>query len=140
MIVGALVALAVMFVLWFSLGSERGAALIGGTLLNMAVAGAMLSYVMQALSFILLRRNQPHIERPYVSPLGIPGAVVTIVIALVTLAYQLQDPVYRTAVLGVLAWFAVGILYFALIGRHRLILSPEEEFALTKGQGEYKSY
>jgi ethanolamine permease len=27
-----------------------------------------------------------------------------------------------------------------VIGRHKLILSPEEEFALTKGQGEYKSY
>ena len=29
--------------------------------------------------------------------------------------------------------------YFLLIGRHKLILSPEEEFALTKGESEYKS-
>jgi ethanolamine permease len=27
----------------------------------------------------------------------------------------------------------LGILYFAIAGRHRLVLSPEEEFALTRG-------
>ena len=70
----------------------QGGAIIGGMLLNMAVFGAMFSYILQAVSFILLRQNQPHIERPYVSPLGIPGAVVTIVIGVVTLLYQLQDP------------------------------------------------
>ncbi len=37
---------------------------------------------------------------------------------------------YRAGVLGVAAWFGAGILYFALIGRHRLGLSPEEEFAM----------
>jgi ethanolamine permease len=78
-----------------------------------------------------LRINQPNIERPYVSPLGNAGAVVTIVIAAVTLLYQLADPVYRSGVLGVLIWFAVATLYFALVGRHKLILSPEEEFALS---------
>jgi ethanolamine permease len=39
-----------------------------------------------------------------------------------------------------MAWFAIGILYFAFIGRHKLILSPEEEFALSKGTAEYKSH
>jgi ethanolamine permease len=85
---------------------------------------------LQAVSFILLRQNKPHIERPYVSPLGIPGAVVTIVIGVVTLLYQIQDPNFFKGVFWVLVWFAVGIVYFALIGRHKLILSPEEEFAL----------
>jgi ethanolamine permease len=132
MVLASVVALAVMFVLWFSLGSDRGSAVIGGTLLNMAVFGAMFSYVMQALSFILLRRRFPGIERPYRSPLGIPGAVVTLVVALVTLYFQLTDPVYRTGVLWVAVWFGVGIAYFALVGRHRLILSPEEEFALSQ--------
>jgi ethanolamine permease len=118
-------------VIFWTRGADRGAAVIGGTLLNMAVAGAMLSYIAQAVSFILLRINQPNIDRPYVSPLGNAGAVVTIVIAAVTLLYQLADPVYRAGVVGVLIWFGIAILYFALVGRHRLILSPEEEFALT---------
>jgi len=37
-------------------------------------------------------------------------------------------------VAGAAAWYAAGILYFALFGRHRLVLSPEEEFALSQGK------
>ncbi|MFG1400573.1 amino acid permease [Xanthobacter sediminis] len=140
MMAGAAVGLAIMLVIWFALGADAGAAAIGGTLLNMAVFGAMLSYVMQAISFILLRKNMGHIARPYKSPFGIPGAVATIVIALVTIYYQLSDPVYRSGVIGVAIWFAVGIAYFAAFGRHKLVLSPEEEFAMSKGTTEYKSY
>jgi ethanolamine permease len=139
MIAGAVVGFAVMLVVFFAWGAEAGGAFIGATLLNMAVFGAMLSYFMQAVSFILLRRNMPHIERPYVSPLGITGAVATIVIALVTIAFQLLDPVYRQGVFGVAIWFAVGIVYFAAIGRNKLVLSPEEEFALSGGKSEYRS-
>jgi len=130
MIVGALVALAVMLIVWFSVGSEQGSAIISATLLNMAVFGAMFSYILQAVSFIMLRRNLPNIERPFRSPLGIPGAVLTIVIGLVTVYYQLSDPVYRVVVIAVACWFVLGILYFALFARHRMILSPEEEFAM----------
>jgi ethanolamine permease len=96
----------------------------------MAVFGAMFSYILQAVSFIILRRNLPHIERPYRSPLGIPGAALTIVIGVVTVYYQLSDPVYRVGVIAVAIWFVVGILYFALFARHRMVLSPEEEFAM----------
>jgi ethanolamine permease len=99
-------------------------------LLNMAVFGAMFSYILQAVSFILLRKNQPHIERPYRSPLGIPGAVVTIIIGLVTLYYQIWDPNFFKGVVWVGVWFVLAIVYFALVGRHKLILSPEEEFAM----------
>lgn len=139
MIAGALVALCIMLAIWFALGAEQGTAVIGGTLLNMAVFGAMISYVMQALSFIMLRVKLPGIERPYRSPFGIPGAVLTIVIALATIAFQLVDPVYRQGVIGVAVWFAVGMIYFALIGRHKLVLSPEEEFAMGKGQVAYRT-
>lgn len=136
MISGALLGLAVMLVIWFVNGgggegeTQLGDDIIGTVLLNMAVFGAMLSYIMQAVSFILLRRNQPNIERPFKSPLGIPGAVITIVIATVTLYYQLHDPNFFRGVIWVILWCAIGIAYFAAIGRHKLILSPEEEFAL----------
>ncbi len=136
MIAGAILGLGIMMVMWFALGGDAAGSLIGSVLLNMAVFGAMCSYILQAVSFILLRQNQPHIERPYVSPLGIPGAVVTIIIGLVTLLYQIQDPNFFKGVIWVIVWFVVGIIYFALIGRHKLILSPEEEFALGhKSQG-----
>ena len=136
MIAGSLLGLAVMLIIWFVNGgggsgeTQLGDDIIGTVLLNMAVFGAMLSYIAQALSFILLRRNKPDIERPYRSPVGIPGAVVTIIIAVVTLGYQVQDPNFFRGVIWVILWCAVGIIYFALVGRHKLILSPEEEFAL----------
>jgi ethanolamine permease len=31
-------------------------------------------------------------------------------------------------------WFVLGLLYFGLSGRNKLVLSPEEEFALTRGE------
>lgn len=127
---GALIGFAVMIAVWVLLGAEKGGALIGGTLLNMAVFGAMISYAMQGLSFILLRRNRPDMERPYRSPLGLTGAALTLVIALVTIWFQVQDPVYRNGVYGAAIWYAAGLLYFAVSGRHRLVLSPEERFAL----------
>lgn len=136
MIAGALLALTVMFILWFSLGADKGAAVIGGTLLNMAVFGAMFSYIMQAVSFIQLRKKFPLLARPYRSPFGEIGAILTILIAAVTLYFQLTDPVYQQGVLWVAIWFGVGIAYFALVGRKRLILSPEEEFALDHAKSQ----
>jgi len=136
MMSGAALGLTVMLIIWFANGgggaedSQQGDDIIGTVLLNMAVFGAMLSYIMQALSFILLRRNQPNMERPFRSPLGIGGASVTIIIAAITLFYQMQDPNFFKGVIWVVLWCAVGIAYFGLIGRNKLILSPEEEFAL----------
>ncbi|HET7810360.1 MAG TPA: amino acid permease [Steroidobacteraceae bacterium] len=123
-----------MIIVWFVAPEDKRGAVIGGTLLNMAVFGAMISYAMQGLSFILLRKNMPNIVRPYRSPVGVFGAFVTIVVALVTLYYQLQDPVYRVGVYAVAVFYALGIVYFALYGRNQLILSPEEEFAMSKGE------
>jgi ethanolamine permease len=119
-----------MFALWFGMGAESGGAAIQGMLLNMAVAGAMLSYLAQAVSFIVLRLKHPGLDRPYRSPLGIAGAVVTLLLSILTLAFQLLDPVFVTGVLGVGVWFAIGIAWFAAVGRHRLVLAPEEAFAL----------
>ncbi|TAJ82466.1 amino acid permease [Reyranella sp.] len=130
LIAGSVVALTLMLGLWFGMGAEKGAAVIQGMLLNMAVAGAMLSYLLQAVSFLVLRARLPSLTRPYRSPMGVGGAIVTIAIAAVTLVYQLLDPVFVSGVLGVCAWFALGILWFALVGRNRLVLSPEEAFAV----------
>ena len=130
LVAAALIGLAVMLVVWFTMGGQNAGAFIGGVLLNMAVFGAMFSYLLQALTFIQLRRRFPHIERPFRSPFGIPGAMLTVIIAAVTIGFQLADPVYRTGVIGVAIWYGLTILYFAVHGRNTLVLSPEEEFAL----------
>jgi ethanolamine permease len=130
LIAAALIGLAVMLVVWFTVGGERAGSFIGGILLNMAVFGAMLSYLLQGLTFIQLRRRFPNIERPFRSPLGVAGAALTVIIALVTIGFQLADPQYRMGVIGVAIWYALAILYFAAYGRKSLVLSPEEEFAV----------
>ncbi|MGQ0656911.1 MAG: amino acid permease [Chromatiales bacterium] len=129
LITGAVMGFVLMLVIYYWKGAESGA-IIGGTLLNMAVFGAMISYFMQALAYILLKNNFPNIERPYVSPLGRIGALVTLIIAAVTLYMQLQDPVYRQAVIGTAIWYSCGIMYFAVYGRKTLVYSPEEDFAV----------
>ncbi|MBM6596744.1 amino acid permease [Microvirga pudoricolor] len=140
LIAGAVIGLAVMMVIWFARGAEAGATVIGGTLLNMAVAGAMLAYFMQGMSYIVLKTKFAHLPRPYKSPFGIAGAVVCMAIAAVTLYFQLTDPVFRTAVFGVAVYYVIMMAYFLVIGRHKLILSPEEEFAVSKGETEYKTH
>ena len=107
---------------------------VGASLLYMAVFGAVISYFMQCVSFILLRRRFPHILRPYRSPAGEWGAAIAAVIALCALGAILYNDDYRPGVYGVAIVYLVALAYFAAAGRHRLVLSPEEEFAMTRGE------
>jgi ethanolamine permease len=112
------------------LGAEHP---VGAVLLNMAVFGAVLSYALQALSFVLLRRRLPHHPRPFRSPLGVPGALVALALSAATfVALFVSDPVYRRVAVGAAVWYALGLAWFALVGRRRLVLSPEERFAVER--------
>jgi len=126
LIAGSLLGLAAALgIYWFGQNSQ-----VGAILLNMAVFGAVLAYILQMASFLILRRNLPSIERPYVSPLGIAGALTAAAIAGITLIVLFLNPDYNKGVWGAAVWFALGIAYFALYARKRLVLSPEEEFAV----------
>jgi len=104
---------------------------VGAALLNMAVFGAVIAYIMQMVAFVILRRKLPHINRPYRSPLGNAGALVAAGIALVTLIFLFLNEDYRVGVYGCALWFGAGLLYFGLVGRTKLVYSPEEEFAVN---------
>ncbi len=104
---------------------------VGAVLLNMAVFGAVLAYILQMASFLILRAKFKSLHRPYVSPLGVPGAVVAMLIAAVTLVTLFLNADYRMGVVGAAIWFALGIAYFVFHARHRLIMAPEEEFAAS---------
>ncbi|HUU67564.1 MAG TPA: amino acid permease [Methyloceanibacter sp.] len=135
LIAGAVLGLAVMLTVWLTMGGQDAGSFIGGVLLNMAVFGAMFSYLLQGLTFIQLRRKFPNIERPFRSPFGVPGAVLTVLIAAITIGFQFADPVYRTGIIGVAIWYALAICYFAVHGRRTLVMSPEEEFATRHREG-----
>lgn len=110
----------------------------GAMLLNMAVFGAAVSYVLMMVSHIVLRRREPNMPRPYRTP----GGVVTTSFALVVAAAAvvatfLVDPI---AALWTLGAFAAFMAYFGLYSRHRLVAnSPDEEFAaLAEAEAELK--
>jgi len=127
LIVGAVLGFLVALVIEYG-SAFFGSVPVGAVLLNMAVFGAVIAYIMQMIAFVRIRDME--MERPYVSPLGKPGAIVAGVIAAVTLVFLFINPDYRPGVYGTALWFAAGLLYFGLYARHRMILSPEEEFAM----------
>ena len=127
LVVGAVMGFIVALIIEYG-SSFFGSVPVGAVLLNMAVFGAMIAYIMQMVSFLYIRDMD--LERPYVSPLGKPGAIVAGVIAAVTLLFLFINPEYRPGVYGTAIWFAGGLAYFGFYARHRMILSPEEEFAI----------
>jgi ethanolamine permease len=135
LVLGAVIGILLALLLRWAGGQDSAfAATVSGALLNMAVFGAVISYTMQCVAFVLLRRNMPNINRPFKSPWGIPGAVVAGIISLVALVATFLNEAYRPGVYGVAIWFLLAIAYFGLAGRHKLVLSPEEEFALSHSQ------
>jgi len=129
---GSAMALLMLLVVWY-LGGENNVAFMGGFLVSMIVFAGMVSYILQSIAYLRLRTLYASIKRPFVSPLGQFGAYATILICIVTLAYQFFDPLYRWAAIAAAVWYAVGLAYFAFYRRHRLVLSPEEEFAVSGG-------
>jgi ethanolamine permease len=92
----------------------------------------VLAYILQMASFIVLRWRFPSLERPYRSRLGIAGAAFAALISAVTLIMLFVNPDYNKGVIGAAVWFVLGIAYFALHGRHKLVLAPEEATAFRE--------
>ena len=104
-----------------------------GIILFIAVFGAVISYVMQMISFVVLRSKFPNAKRPYKSPTGVAGAVIAGIIAFASFLGILLAPTFQLAVISFVIIFVIGVVLFALVGRNRLVLSPEEEYALSGG-------
>ncbi|TFV62138.1 UNVERIFIED_ORG: ethanolamine permease [Bacillus sp. AZ43] len=101
----------------------------GAMLLNMAVFGATVSYVLMMVSHIVLRRREPDLPRPYRTPGGMATTGVALVLAAAAVVATFLVDV--EAALWTLAAYAVFLAYFALYSRHHLVASaPEEEFEL----------
>ncbi|AEF41420.1 ethanolamine permease [Hoyosella subflava] len=110
----------------------------GATLLNVAVFGAALSYVLMMVSHIVLRVREPQMPRPYRTPGGIATTSFALVIAVcAVIATFLVDPLAAFLALLVFGGF---MAYFGLYSRHRLVAnSPDEEFAaLANAEAELR--
>ena len=100
----------------------------GAMLLNMAVFGAALSYVLMMVSHVVLRVREPDMPRPYRTP----GGVLTTGFALVVAALSVVATflVDSTAALWCVGVFLAFMAWFGLYSRHHLVAaSPDEEFA-----------
>jgi len=115
------------------LDAEGVGAVAGAIILNIAVWGAVLAYALQMVSFIILRRKFPNAARPYRSPWGLPGAWIALVIAALVFVGFLINPTFQPAIIAIVLVYGVILLAFAVWGRHQLVLSPEEEYALSGG-------
>jgi ethanolamine permease len=100
----------------------------GALLINIAVFGATVSYVLMMLSHIILRRREPDLPRPYRTPGGIAttGTALVLAIAAVVATFFVDEVAAGwTAVV-----FVVALAYFWFHSRHHLVANaPEEEFA-----------
>ncbi|GAB2625605.1 ethanolamine permease [Streptomyces capparidis] len=108
----------------------------GARMLNIAVFGATISYVLMSLSHLVLRRREPGLHRPYRTPGGSVTSGTAFVLACAALVATFLVDV--KAAVTTLAVYLVAIGYFALYSRHRLVASaPEEEFAaLAEAEAE----
>ncbi len=101
----------------------------GAMLLNMAVFGAALSYVLMMVSHIVLRRREPDMPRPYRTPGGVGHHRLRPGDRRARRRRHLPRRQPRAA-LWCLAVFAAFMAYFGLYSRHHLVAgSPDEEFA-----------
>ncbi|KAG6586711.1 Amino acid/polyamine transporter [Phytophthora cinnamomi] len=120
LIAGSIIALVLVIVLHFAIGDTR----LGSVLINLALIGAIVSYLFQLAAFIMLRIREPERPRPYKSPFGIPGAVVCIILcifSLVSIIYSgTSSWVFLASVLVAIGYFIIGAVYFVYRVKPRL--------------------
>ena len=103
----------------------------GAKLINIAVFGATVSYVLLNVSHIVLRIREPNLERPYRTPGGVVTTGIAAVLAVAAVvATFFVDEVAAAITAGILL---VALAYFYFYSRHHLVANaPEEEFAAIK--------
>lgn len=111
---------------------------VDAILVTAAVLAAIVSYILQMLSFLILRRHLPEMGRPYVSPLGATGAMTTLVIAFAACGLMLFEPSYRQGMLGCTIIYVLSILYFVVRRPHADISVPEEAFAIAQAAESWR--
>jgi ethanolamine permease len=134
LVVGAVIGFVALVVLDTIAAVNEGAGAVAGAIvLNIAVWGAVVAYFLQMVSFLILRKKFPNAERPYRSPWGRAGAVIAAAIALLIFVGFLLNEAFQPAIIAIAIVYVVILAGFALFFRHRLVLSPEEEYALSGG-------
>jgi len=109
---------------------DAGSDAVDAVILNMAVFGAVISYILVMLSYIKLQYSYPDLQRPYQSPWGIYGAYIGAGLAIFALIACLSVPAYRAGIWGVAIILALASVYFVFSKKRLVAQAPEEAAAL----------
>ncbi len=92
-------------------------------LVNMSSLCALFTYTMVAVSFVVLRRKEPELERPFRLWKGhVPGVLITLVAIGYTVLYivlNLTAADVRPAYAMIIAWFMAGVFLYGLADKQR---------------------
>jgi ethanolamine permease len=134
LVAGAVIGFLALVVLDVLARVDEGAGAVAGAIvLNIAVWGAVLAYLLQMVSYVILRRKYPNAKRPYRSPWGVPGAITAAAISALIFLGFLLNPTFVPAIIAIAIVYVVMLIGFAVYGRNHLVLSPEEEYAVSGG-------
>jgi ethanolamine permease len=109
-----------------------GSGILRAALLNMAVFGAVLSYLLVMLSYIKLKLEHPALPRPYQSPLGLWGGVVGAGLSILAFCACFAIPDYRPGLWGILIFLLLAAAYFLFHSKNHLVAQAPEEAAALK--------
>ncbi len=103
----------------------------GALLINIAVFGATVSYVLMMVSHIVLRVREPDLERPYRTPGGVATTGVALFLAVCAVIATFFVDEKAAGITALI--FLAALAYFWFYSRHRLVANaPEEEFEAIK--------
>ncbi|KAK1931067.1 putative transporter [Phytophthora citrophthora] len=124
LITGSLIGFVVVLVLHFVIGDTR----LGSVMINLALIGAVISYCFQLTSFIRLRIKEPNRVRPFRSPFGVPGAIISLalcVAGMVSIIYSgVSSYEFLASIIVAMLYFGMGAVYFFMRVRSRIEAAP----------------
>jgi hypothetical protein len=113
--------------------NPAGYILYQSVIYNWMLFFALINYTVQLVSYIIFQLKYSMLSRQYRSPFKIPGAVIGIVLFLLTLIGALgytEPRAVQVAVVCCVSYLLLGAAYYWFHARFHLRLSPEEQAAL----------
>jgi ethanolamine permease len=103
---------------------------IDEALICIIVISGCVAYIGIAVTFIVFRCKYPNVPRPFKSPVGIPGAILLIILSTTVVLTEIGvNMVFQLTVLLYVIKMSVSGIYFLSIGRVQL--KPTEESLIT---------
>eukprot|EP00644_Phytophthora_capsici_P017155 jgi/Phyca11/122709/e_gw1.48.251.1 len=124
LITGSSIGFVVVLLLHFIIGDTR----LGSVMINLALIGAVISYCFQLTSFIRLRIKEPNRVRPFRSPFGVPGAIISLVLCvagMVSIIYSgVSSYEFLASIIVAILYFGIGAVYFFMRVQPRIEATP----------------